>query len=110
RKTERPLVERSIAQAKISSMLEREATTKADLKKSIVSLAVQQHIMTPYTAMLVLETEQDYARFHIDRKSLTDVLAVQDHSVKRVHRTTIALAKDAVAFNADGQDGKHRGD
>ena len=93
RKTERPLVERGIAQAKISSMLEREATTKDDLKKSIISLAVAQRIMTPYTALLVLETEQDYARFHIDRKSLTDVLAVQDGGVKRVHRTSIAFPK-----------------
>ena len=93
RKTERPLVERGIAQAKISSMLEREATTKDDLKKSIISLAVAQRIMTPYTALLVLETEQDYARFHIDRKSLTDVLAVQDGAVKRVHRTSIAFPK-----------------
>ena len=49
--------------------------------------------MTPYTALLVLETEQDYARFHIDRKSLTDVLAVQDGAVKRVHRTSIAFPK-----------------
>jgi hypothetical protein len=93
RKTERPLVERGVVQAKISSMLEREATTKDDLKKSIISLAVAQRIMTPYTALLVLETEQDYARFHIDRKSLTDVLAVQDGAVKRVHRTSIAFPK-----------------
>jgi hypothetical protein len=93
RKTERPLVERGIAQAKISSMLEREATTKDDLKKSIISLAVAQRIMTPYTALLVLETAEDYARFHIDRKSLTDVLAVQDGAVKRVHRTSIAFPK-----------------
>jgi hypothetical protein len=74
-------------------MLEREATTKDDLKKSIISLAIAQRIMTPYTALLVLETEQDYARFHIDRKSLTDVLAVQDGAVKRVHRTSITFPK-----------------
>jgi tetratricopeptide (TPR) repeat protein len=93
RKTERPLLERGIAQAKIASMLEREATTKDDLKKSIISLAVSQRIMTPYTAMLVLETEQDYARFHVDRRSLTDVLAVREGAVKRVHRTSIAFPK-----------------
>ena len=75
RRTERPLVERAVSQAKIASMLEREIISKEDMKKSIVSLAVQQRIMTPYTAMLVLETEADYARFHIDRKSLRDVLA-----------------------------------
>jgi len=103
RRTERPLVERGVAQAKISSMLEREVTSKVDLKKSIVSLAVEQRIMTPYTAMLVLETEQDYARFHIERKSLIDVLAIQDHAVKRVHRTTFALPV-AVAPPAEERD------
>ncbi|MBX3190763.1 MAG: hypothetical protein KF819_27445, partial [Labilithrix sp.] len=102
RKTDKPLVERSIAQAKVASMLEREATSKDDLKKSIVSLAVQHRIMTPYTAMLVLETEQDYARFHIDRKSLVDVLAIQDGAVKRLHRTSIARAVAQASPDLDG--------
>ena len=109
RTTERALVERGVSQAKISSMLEREATTKDDLKKSIISLAVAQRIMTPYTALLVLETEQDYARFHIDRKSLKDVLAVHDGAVKRVHRTSIAFPKGFTPTlderGGDGQDG-----
>ena len=102
RKTERPLVERAVSQAKISSMLERETTLGAreDMKKSIVSLATQHRIMTPYTAMLVLETEQDYARFHIDRKSLRDVLAIQSGQVKRIHRTDFALPK-AVPLDVD---------
>ena len=103
---ERPLVERGVAQAKIASMLERELTSKDDvnLRKSIVSLAVQQRIMTPYTAMLVLESEQDYARFHIDRKSLIDVLAVQDGAVKRVFRASIPMPV-AVAVQAAPESG-----
>ncbi|MCW5837107.1 MAG: hypothetical protein KIS78_32230, partial [Labilithrix sp.] len=86
RVTERPLVERAVAQAKVTSMLEREATSNESLKKSIVSIATRQRIMTPYTAMLVLETEQDYARYGIDRRSLADVLAVQDGAVRRLRR------------------------
>jgi len=101
RATERPLLERVVAQAKIASMLEREATSKVDLKKAIVGLAVQQRILTPYTAMLVLETEQDYARFHIERKSLMDVLAVENGGVKRVHRTSISIAKDVPPRDVD---------
>jgi len=110
RKTERPLVERAVSQAKIASMLERETTTKEDMKKSIVSLATQHRIMTPYTAMLVLETEQDYARFHIDRKSLRDVLAVDGGRVKRIHRTDFTIPKavpldvDAVAEREQGRE------
>ncbi|MBX3221074.1 MAG: hypothetical protein KF795_11190, partial [Labilithrix sp.] len=86
RTTERPLVERAVGQAKVASMLEREATSNESLKKSIVSIATRQRIMTPYTAMLVLETEQDYARYGIDRRSLADVLAIQDGNVRRLHR------------------------
>lgn len=90
RKTERPLIERAVAQAKVTSMLEREALGKEPtLKKSITAIATKHRIMTPYTAMLVLETEQDYVQYGIDRKSLTDVLAIQDGNVRRVHRTDI---------------------
>lgn len=98
RKSERPLLERSVAQAKVSSLLEREATTKdaADLKKSIIEIAVKNRIVTPYTAMLVLETEADYARFKIDRKSLTDVLAIEGGNVKRLHRTFRAFGGPVV--------------
>ena len=32
--------------------------------------------MCDFTALLVLETESDYARFHIDRRALTDILGV----------------------------------
>jgi hypothetical protein len=102
RATSRPLVERAVMQAKVASMLERETTSKEDMKKSIISIAVQNRIMTPYTAMLVLETEDDYARFHIDRKSLVDVLAIQDGSVKRVHRTYHQPPMIATSHDADG--------
>lgn len=107
RKTERPLVERAVAQAKIDSMLEREAVTKdpEELKKSIVALAVRHRVVTPYTSMLVLETEADYARFHIDRRSLADVLAIDGGAVKRLHRTFRALPNAPVDVDADA-DGK----
>jgi hypothetical protein len=106
RKTERPLVERAVAQAKIDSMIEREATTKdpADLKKSITALAVQHRIVTPYTAMLVLETEADYARFHIDRRSLADVLAIDAGNVKRLHRTFRAPPSAPIDVDGDERD------
>jgi len=94
RTTDRPLVERLVAQAKVTSLLERErsAPSAADLKKSIVEIATKNRIMTPYTAMLVLETENDYRRFGIARTSLADVLAIEDGAVKHVHRRELALA------------------
>jgi hypothetical protein len=95
RPTERPLVDRIVAQAKVASLIERERTAPSagELRKSIVEIATQHRIMTPYTAMLVLETEWDYQRFGIARTSLTDVLAVQDGRVKPVHRRETAIAK-----------------
>ena len=87
RATARPLVERVVAQAQVASMLERELLTHQDLKAEITALAVRQRVLTPYTAMLVLETEADYARFHIDRRTPPVVLAIDDGKIIRVARS-----------------------
>ncbi|HSO33992.1 MAG TPA: VIT domain-containing protein, partial [Labilithrix sp.] len=86
RVTARPLVERVVAQAQIASLLERELQTQQDLKKEITALAVRHRVLTPYTAMLVLETEADYARFRIDRRSPPEVLAIDDGRIIKVAR------------------------
>ena len=87
RATARPLVERVVAQAQVASMLERELLTHQDLKTEITALAVRQRVLTPYTAMLVLETEADYARFHIDRRTPPVVLAIDDGKIIRMARS-----------------------
>ena len=69
RATDRPLLERAFIQARISSLLERASSSKEDLRPQITALAVEHRIMTPYTAMLVLETDWDFARFGIDRRA-----------------------------------------
>ena len=86
RVTARPLVERVVAQAQIASLLERELLTQQDLKKEITTLAVRHRVLTPYTAMLVLETESDYARFRIDRRAPPEVLAIDEGKIIRVAR------------------------
>jgi hypothetical protein len=43
------------------------------------------------TSLLVLESDADYARYGIDRKSLADILAVRDGGVERLHRTAPVL-------------------
>jgi hypothetical protein len=71
----RPLLERSWAQAKIADLVDRTVeSTRAETVSEIVELSVSHRVLSPYTGMLVLETEQDYARFGIDRRALTDVL------------------------------------
>ena len=45
------------------------------------------------TAMLVLETDADYARFGIDRASLAEILAIGPHGVELEHRDDAPLAE-----------------
>ncbi|WP_437509423.1 AgmX/PglI C-terminal domain-containing protein [Sorangium sp. So ce1099] len=79
RGVERPLLERAAARAKIDDLLAREATggDRDAIRKQIVDLSVAHRVLSPYTALLVLETERDYARFDIPRRGLSDILAVE---------------------------------
>ncbi len=83
---ERPLLERAWARARIASLeaqLDQAdgAPQKKKLKDAIVELSTKHRVLSSLTALLVLETENDYARFNIDRKALTDVLVVKDGKV-----------------------------
>jgi hypothetical protein len=92
RSVERPLIERAWAQAKIASLLDRDdaKSDKTAIRAQVVELSRAHRVLSPYTALLVLETEDDYARFRIDRNSLADILTVQGSRVALSHR------KDAV--------------
>jgi hypothetical protein len=81
--TERPLLERAWAQARIDRLLhlrENALSGDDDLRKAlglqITELSVKHRVLSPFTALLVLETEYDYARFGLDRRSLADILTV----------------------------------
>ncbi len=89
RNVERPLLERAWAQAKIESLVAQRdgASARAALQKEIVALSVAHRVLSPYTALLVLETERDYERFHIDRKALVDVLTVDGGRIARMQRS-----------------------
>src|SRR5439155_7560480 len=85
------LIERACAGAKIAKLLDDEA--KADgpkgrepIRKQIVEASVRSRVSSPYTAFLVLETANDYARFGIDRSSLADLLTVGDKGMVALHR------------------------
>jgi hypothetical protein len=80
---ERPLLERAWAQARIERLLHlRDAALGSDedlrqaLGLQVVELSVRHRVLCPFTAMLVLETEADYARFGLDQKSLSNILTV----------------------------------
>jgi hypothetical protein len=79
-KGDRPLVERAWAQAKIASLEgeERDQGKSAELERRIVDLSVKHRVLSAYTALLVLESDADYARFDIDRRALADILTVEE--------------------------------
>lgn len=83
----RPLLERAWAQARIAA-LEDDIARVADgpkekqrLRDEGVRLSTRYRVLSPWTALLVLETEADYARFDIDRKALADILTVDGTKV-----------------------------
>jgi tetratricopeptide (TPR) repeat protein len=80
---ERPLLERAWAQARIERLLHlREVTPDGDedLRKAlglqIVEVSVKHRVLSPFTAMLVLESESEYQRFGLDPRSLANILTV----------------------------------
>jgi len=77
---DRPLVERAWARARIASLEaeEREHGKNPEIERTIVDLSTKHRVLSEYTALLVLETEADYARYSIDRTGLPDVLTIAE--------------------------------
>jgi tetratricopeptide (TPR) repeat protein len=88
---ERPLLARAIAQAKIADLLELpRGGEQAETRESeIVALSTEFRVLSPYTSMLVLESESDYDRFHIDRNALRDILTVDNGRIALQPRTGV---------------------
>ncbi|MCC6811026.1 MAG: tetratricopeptide repeat protein [Deltaproteobacteria bacterium] len=106
----KPLVERAIAGAQIQGLLfERDTVFAGDPKKraeterEVTAISVKHRVLSPFTALLVLETEQDYARFGIDHRALADILTVSSTGLDWIHRSAqplqIAKTQTAVAQN-----------
>ncbi len=88
-RVERPLLERAWVGAKIESLLEKERTggPSEALSKEIVSLSTQFRVLSPKSALLVLETDGDYRRFGIDRRALADILVADGGRVSLLRRS-----------------------
>lgn len=114
---ERPLLERAWVRARIARLLEmRDAPEKfagverdlsETLKKQAIELSVRYRVLCPFTSLLVLETEQDYARFGIERRALADILTVDGGGVALAHRSDFAATEIAGPQQGGGvtQDG-----
>jgi tetratricopeptide repeat protein len=64
-----------------------------------VDLSVKHRVLSPFTAMLVLETDFDYARFGLDRKALANILTVGPGGLEIAarSRSTQRGARDVLA-------------
>jgi len=90
-----PLVERAVASAEINEMEAALAVSKGQdaetLRARIAKKSVASRVISSQTSLLVLESDADYARYGIDRKSLADVLVVGANGIERQGRTSPAM-------------------
>lgn len=80
---ERPLLERQWVAARIDRLMHLRDSGNAgdqDLRRALTlqatELSLRHRVLSPLTAFLVLETQADYDRYGLDRKSLADILTV----------------------------------
>jgi len=90
---DRPLLHRAWVGARIEAMqLERSELEPTDsegrerLRAAIVELSTTQRVLSDFTALLVLETEYDYARFDITRRGLADILVAGPEGLEWLRR------------------------
>lgn len=89
---ERVLLERSVAGAEIRRVAAELASTtrgaaeQGRLQGTIVELSRRYRVLSDWTALLVLESDNDFARYSIDRNSLSDIISVGNHGFVRVDR------------------------
>jgi len=81
RSTESPLHEQGWRRAQIEGLVTRLAALQdelesARLRRHVIELSVRHRIVNDLTALLVLESDEDYARFGLDRRALEDILTV----------------------------------
>jgi hypothetical protein len=87
---ERPLIERALVDAELRKLAAERAAAgpdkAAEVTRRIVALSTKHRVLCDETALLVLESEDDYARFQIDRRALSDILTVGKSGALEVMR------------------------
>jgi tetratricopeptide (TPR) repeat protein len=86
------LLGRYHAEARIDALLEREAIEgrNSELTREIIELSRNERVLSPYTSLLVLETDADYARFGIPRRAPGAYLGVRDGRLTRGNSPALA--------------------
>jgi hypothetical protein len=110
---ERPLLERAVARARIAQLLaQRDASgvtpaRRERLREEVVALSLRERVLTPFTALVVLENEWDYARAGIERRATRDVVTVGDTGVE-VQAPIRAAPSRTTGYQVDGFDAQAR--
>ena len=101
---DRPLLERAFIKAKIAELVASpgKAGGEAAARAEIVRLSTTHRVLSPHTALLVLETEADYERYKIDRKALSDILTVEGTRLAHLKRRDAPMMGAAPAASAPG--------
>jgi len=85
------LVERAAATAHIAELEDDLATAtgarREGLRAEIAKRSIAARVISSQTSMLVLESEADYVRYGIDRRSLADILVVGPRGVEQTRRS-----------------------
>jgi hypothetical protein len=95
-----PLLERSAIAARVARLQGDyiEAVGKDEkkaLRAKIVDISTKHRVLSEHTALLVLESESDYARFGIDRTALADILSIGQGGLTLEHRAgAVMIAKN----------------
>ncbi|MDY0061332.1 MAG: VIT domain-containing protein, partial [Myxococcota bacterium] len=97
-KVERPLLERAWIKARMARIQHQRDTVAANdpdlreaLRKQVIDLSTKYRVLSPYTALLVLETEWDYQRYQIDRNALADILTIGPAGITVVNRSATGI-------------------
>lgn len=106
------LLQRAWVAARIRRLLDDSQIGDPDMrpmaKAQALKLSIEHRVLCELTALLVLETEQDYERYHIDRKALSDILTVSEQgTVERIGRDALhgrRRAQQRTVEVADGDD------
>ena len=90
------LLSREAAKARLDLLesqrqLALSAEAASDIESEMVELSETSRVMTPHTALLVLETDEDYVRYGIPQDRLSPLLVVTDSGVQLQARSAVKL-------------------
>jgi tetratricopeptide (TPR) repeat protein len=100
-----PLLQREANAAFLNHLEKREqeendAGKRAGLRKQRLEVSIKNRVLCPLTSLLVLETENDYQRFGIERTALADVMAIGKNGIELRKRSGDDIPRQVVQARA----------